>query len=56
MYKSEEDTKWRYSELRKKDAIASLCIECGKCVSQCPQGIDIPNELKRMRSSLPFLE
>lgn len=27
---------------------ASLCIECGKCVPLCPQGIDIPEELKKV--------
>lgn len=56
MYKAEGDSKWRYSDLINKKANASLCIECGKCVPQCPQGIDIPNELKRMLKVLPFLE
>lgn len=27
---------------------ASLCVECGKCVPLCPQGIDIPEELKKV--------
>lgn len=56
MYKAEGDAKWRYNDLISKKANASLCIECGKCVPQCPQGIDIPNELKRMLKVLPFLE
>jgi hypothetical protein len=56
MYKAEGDSKWRYNDLIGKKANASLCIECGKCVPQCPQGIDIPNELKRMLKVLPFLE
>lgn len=56
MYKAEGDSKWRYNDLISKKANASLCIECGKCVPQCPQGIDIPNELKRMLKVLPFLE
>lgn len=56
MYKSEGDVKWRYGDLVAKKAEASLCIECGKCVPQCPQGIDIPNELKRMLKVLSFLE
>lgn len=25
---------------------ANLCVQCGKCVSKCPQKIDIPNMLK----------
>ncbi|MDC7226767.1 MAG: aldo/keto reductase [Spirochaetales bacterium] len=27
---------------------ASLCIECGKCIPLCPQGIDIPTELAKV--------
>ncbi|MFA7009642.1 MAG: aldo/keto reductase [Bacilli bacterium] len=56
MYRSEGDAKWHYHDFINKKANASLCIECGKCVPQCPQGIDIPNELKRMLTILPFLE
>ena len=33
----------------KNPHLASQCIECGKCVEHCPQGIDIPNELKKVR-------
>ncbi|MFI3201012.1 MAG: aldo/keto reductase [Eubacteriales bacterium] len=32
--------------LRKESSSASHCIRCGKCVPHCPQGIDIPQELK----------
>ncbi len=31
---------------------ANLCTECGKCLSHCPQHIDIPNELKIAHKSL----
>jgi predicted aldo/keto reductase-like oxidoreductase len=31
---------------------ASLCIECGKCVKKCPQGINIPEELKKVDAIL----
>lgn len=31
---------------RMKGGPASLCTECGACVPCCPQGIDIPRELK----------
>jgi len=29
--------------------LASQCIECGKCVKHCPQSIDIPEELKKVK-------
>jgi predicted aldo/keto reductase-like oxidoreductase len=35
-----------------KPAFASQCVECGKCVSHCPQRIDIPAELKAARAEL----
>ncbi|MFA6225848.1 MAG: 4Fe-4S dicluster domain-containing protein [Methanoregula sp.] len=33
-------------------ADASLCRNCGKCVKACPQKIAIPDELKKVRSTL----
>ncbi len=33
----------------KRAALASQCVECGKCLEHCPQSIDIPNELKKVR-------
>ena len=38
--------------LRKNSTAASNCISCGKCKSHCPQGIDIPKELKNARKAL----
>lgn len=29
-------------------AHASLCRQCGKCISQCPQHIEIPDEMKKV--------
>jgi hypothetical protein len=31
---------------------ASLCRNCGKCEKACPQEIAIPEELKKVRSTL----
>jgi len=33
-------------------ADASLCRNCGKCVKACPQKIAVPEELKKVRSTL----
>ncbi len=33
-------------------ADASLCRNCGKCVKSCPQNIAIPEELKKVRTTL----
>ncbi|PWR69885.1 aldo/keto reductase [Methanospirillum stamsii] len=33
-------------------AHASLCRECGRCVSNCPQNIDIPKELKNVSKTM----
>ncbi|MCW4017871.1 MAG: aldo/keto reductase [Candidatus Bathyarchaeota archaeon] len=33
-------------------ADASLCMNCGKCVTHCPQHIDIPEELKAVKGTL----
>jgi uncharacterized protein len=33
-------------------ADASLCRNCGKCVRACPQNIEIPEELKKVKSTL----
>lgn len=32
----------------KAPALASQCIQCGKCVKECPQNIDIPAELNKV--------
>lgn len=35
---------------------ASHCISCGKCMSHCPQGINIPSELKRIDQFVEHLK
>ena len=38
--------------LRKDSTSASNCVDCGKCESHCPQGIEIRKELKKARKKL----
>lgn len=38
--------------LRKDSTSASMCIECGKCESHCPQHIEVRKELKNARKVL----
>ncbi len=35
--------------LKHKPSTASLCRECGRCKQHCPQHLDIPRELKRVK-------
>ena len=56
MYNNEGDSKWQFSNLIKNSTILTECIECGKCVLECPQHIEIPDELKRMAKEMPFLK
>ncbi len=34
------------------ESMASLCTACGKCVSRCPQNIDIPKEMQNVKKSM----
>ena len=56
MYQAVHNTKWNINLLKKRDALYDACIECGVCLSLCPQNIDIPNELKRMKETLGFIK
>jgi len=42
------DAKNMYQRWSKMGALASKCVECGKCESHCPQGIEIRSELKNV--------
>ncbi len=36
----------------RKSGFASQCVECGQCIEKCPQGIEIPEVLKRVASEM----
>lgn len=44
---SSSKTKFK-EEYKKLENKADKCIGCGKCIRKCPQGIDIPSELKKI--------
>ena len=49
MYRSVGDSKWQYKMLKMNSADAGLCVNCKACVSKCPQHIQIPDYLKKVR-------
>jgi hypothetical protein len=38
--------------LHRDPGFASQCVECGMCMEKCPQGIEIPEMLKRVAAEL----
>lgn len=51
MYGDEQRARMFYSWLDEKQR-ADLCIECGECLEKCPQGIEIPEWLKKAHAVL----
>jgi predicted aldo/keto reductase-like oxidoreductase len=51
MYGDEGRARWFYSTLDEAQR-ANNCIECGECLEKCPQGIDIPEWLKKVHAAL----
>jgi len=47
MYGTEECSKDMYRKLKEGNQSASLCVECGKCESACPQKLPIIETLKK---------
>ncbi|MDR7868431.1 MAG: aldo/keto reductase [Sporomusaceae bacterium] len=44
------EAKQRYGIITNFAAPASKCVECGKCESHCPQGLEIRKELKNIKA------
>jgi uncharacterized protein len=51
MYGDEGRAKMFYSWIAESER-ARMCIECGECLSKCPQGIEIPDWLKKVHATL----
>lgn len=50
-FKAIREAKKKYDALG-KNAKAENCVNCGACLKKCPQGISIPEELKRIHKEL----
>ncbi|MDR0947445.1 MAG: aldo/keto reductase [Ruminococcus sp.] len=46
MYANKGDVKWNYEHEIPDSQKPDKCVNCGKCVSHCPQHIAIPEDLK----------
>ena len=52
MYGNEQEAKKEYEAKREQKAAAEFCKKCGRCESQCPQGIHIRNDLEAAAGEL----
>lgn len=52
VFGTEENSKRIYKSYMEKEKDASGCIECGKCESLCPQGLEIRDYLKEAHLAL----
>jgi len=57
MFGNLEEAKFMYGAfaegtvLQRQSGFASQCVECGECLEKCPQGIEIPDVLKRVAAA-----
>ena len=49
MYQNLGSISWMYSMLKNNKSDASICVNCKACVSKCPQHIQIPDYLVKVR-------
>jgi hypothetical protein len=52
MYGDEDRAQMVYDVFMKAEERADQCIECGECLEQCPQNIEIPDWLARAHEVL----
>lgn len=49
MLDNPEASSMQYFSLLNEEDYASSCTECGNCVPMCPEMINIPEELKKVK-------
>lgn len=52
MFEDWEGGRRTYKWFESQKSAASFCVECGECLSKCPQKLDIPNLLKKVHREL----
>ncbi|PLV59902.1 aldo/keto reductase [Thermotoga sp. KOL6] len=52
MFEDWEGGRGTYRWFESQKSAASFCVECGECLSKCPQKLDIPNLLKKVHKEL----
>jgi len=55
MYQNAGHTKWEWSTVQ-DDQKAKNCIQCGMCETQCPQHLNIRDDLSRLQSMMDELK
>jgi len=52
MYENDNHAKWVVGDLKRSNAFADVCINCGECIPKCPQFIPIPDKLAEFEQYL----
>ena len=55
MYQNAGHTKWEWSTVQ-DDQKAKNCIQCGMCETQCPQHLNIRDDLSKLQSMMDELK
>jgi hypothetical protein len=56
MFGDTPSDRYFYRLLTNNNADATVCVECGECIPKCPQKIDIPTELAKMKNEMKVFQ